>query len=327
MSSIGIISRLAGNVYWQVESLHHRWVAEHQLAPSADYYPHVTYVLGEKPAAVAEMAACLADLANRTDPYSIKAVGLGIFPGPTPVLFMPVPRHDQLNALHREVSTCFSTAGGVIDPKYQTDAWLPHVTLLSQLSTDEVLPKIVAEIQGEPLTLACQLISLCLVEEKDDRWQVVREYPFRGQNVLPENEYGLSSRPCQPADRAFIYALVEETLKPHVSAFYTWERKRFDENFAARWRQKLLILAEGRPVGYIQFDESAPDHLYVAGLFLQPAVHGRGWGRWLLRFMEQQAQDRPVRLHVWENNPALEFYLRHGYRIIQAEGHKLLLEK
>jgi ribosomal protein S18 acetylase RimI-like enzyme len=190
-----------------------------------------------------------------------------------------------------------------------------------------VLSTIVAEIQGEPLTVGCQLISLCLVEESDGRWQIVQEYPFRGQNLLPENEHGLSSRPCQPSDRTFICAMVEETLKPLVSAFYTWERERFDENFAATWHKKLLILADDRPVGYIQFDDSAPDHLYVAGLFLAPVVHGRGWGRWLLQFMEQQAGDRPVRLHVWENNPALDFYRRHGYRAIRVEGHKILMEK
>ena len=36
---------------------------------------------------------------------------------------------------------------------------------------------------------------------------------------------------------------------------------------------------------------------------------------------------RLVRLHVWENNPAVGFYRRNGYRIMATDGHKHLMEK
>jgi ribosomal protein S18 acetylase RimI-like enzyme len=67
--------------------------------------------------------------------------------------------------------------------------------------------------------------------------------------------------------------------------------------------------------------------LYIAGLILDPAVHGQGIGSWLLGHIERMARGRTVRLHVWENNPAVDFYRRHEYAVVRTEGHKILMEK
>jgi ribosomal protein S18 acetylase RimI-like enzyme len=116
-------------------------------------------------------------------------------------------------------------------------------------------------------------------------------------------------------------------MRPIIGAFFEWDIERFDRDFRASWRRKRIILRAGRPVGYIQTDHQEDDIVYIAGLILDPTVHGQGIGSWLLGHMEQMARGRTVRLHVWENNPAVDFYRRHGYAVVQTEGHKILMEK
>jgi ribosomal protein S18 acetylase RimI-like enzyme len=178
------------------------------------------------------------------------------------------------------------------------------------------------------LNLKNRLIGLSLAEEVAPRcWEKTVEFLFRGVDTLGPNPAGLVARPCQPWDRDLVYGLVEETMRPIISAYFEWDKERFDRDFAESWRRKQIVLLNGRPVGYIQVDRSAADYLYIAGLILDPAAQGQGFGSWLLGHMERMAEGRPVRLHVWENNRALAFYRRRGYQVLQAEGHRLLLEK
>lgn len=324
---IGIVSRLTGEAYQQVEELQRCLAAEHRVDRVGVFFPHLTYALGETPALLAQLSADLEALAAATDSFSIAVFGLGIFAGPAPVLYMPVPRSPHLAEIHEAVGRCVLAAGGMIDPKYQAESWLPHVTLLSQLPPVEALPAMIADLQARPLHLTSQLVSFCLAQEIGERWEIVREFSFRGQNTLPANPFGLSSRPCQPADRAFVCELVEETLRPIISVWFPWDRSLLEQSFESGWRLLEIILHQGQPVGHIQVDDSSPEQLYIARLFLKPAVHGRGWGKWLLQILGSRAEGRPVRLHVWENNPAVDFYQRQGYQIVQTEGHKHLMEK
>lgn len=325
---IGIVSLLTGSGYMVVRRAQRLLSRRHGLSIDGYSRPHVTYAVGTLDGEGDALSAQLAALAAQTDPFAIQVIGLGIFPGPDPVLYLPVPRGPQLASIQQRVCIHLLAAGGKLEPHYEPDRWLPHVTLTTHGLTNNGLPGALADVPAPCLSLKNRLIGLSLAQEvAPGSWEKTIEFPFRGIDTLGPNPFGLASRPCQPWDQELIYRLVEETMRPIISAHFEWDRGRFDRDLAASWRQKRIILLNGRPVGYIQFDRSADDTLYIAGLILDPVVHGQGIGSWLLGHMERQAEGRPVRLHVWENNPALAFYERHGYRILQSEGPKLLLEK
>ena len=327
-SVMGVIALLTGKAYQRARVIQ-RWLREkHGISQPAFYQPHVTFVIGQERGDREAIIQGLGALARETDPIEILTTGLGIFPSPTPVLYLSIPRRPELADLNRAILTLFQGAGGGNQPNYRPENWMPHVTLASKGLSSGLLATMIEGILQRPLHLTSRLACLALVEEVEkERWVSTFEFPLRGENELGPNPYGLTSRPCQPSDRLFVCQLVEEMLKPLISAFFPWDQVRTEQNWEASWRKKVIVLAAGRPVGYFQYDTSPAEPLYVGNLFLTPAVQGQGWGGWLLGHMEGMAAGRPVRLHVWENNPAVGFYRHHGYRVIETVGHKHLMEK
>ena len=250
---IGIVSLLTGEAYLQVRDARRRLKERHGLLGAGEFSPHVTYLLGESQGGLENLIDRVGALAAEIDPFTIRAQGLGIFPGPAPVLYLPVPRSPRLAAVYQALYGTFAEAGVAIPLHYRPENWLPHVTLLHDELTRKTLPAVLADLPADHFDLSSPLTGFCLVEriEEGDP-EITREFPFRGQDALGPNPFGLSSRPCQPSDRDFIYRLVEKTLKPYVSAYHTWDEARFERNFGESGRQKVIILAEGRRVGYIQ---------------------------------------------------------------------------
>ncbi len=325
---IGIGSLLTDEAYLEVQTAQQRLKKEHGIPGESIIGPHITHVVRNGVGALEELVERLVKLASETDPLAVCAAGLGLFPGPAPVLYLPVPRNPALAAVHRAVCELLTDGDGAIAPCYHPEMWLPHVTLVSRGITPDMVAAVTTDLLPGGLAVTSQLLGFILAEETaEDRWEITREFPFRGQNALPPNPFGLTCRPCQPSDQEFVYRLLVDSLKPLVSVYHPWSEARFEQNFASSWRQKVVVLAKGQRVGYLQYDGSAGDHLYVGGLFLAASARGRGWGKWLLGYMEGMAGGQPVRLHVWENNPAVEFYQRQGYRIVRTEEHKHLMEK
>ncbi len=325
---MGVIALLTGEAYQGARQIQDWMREEHGVTQPLFYQPHFTFAIGEKCGDRRVLIQALSALAGETSPLEIRMTGLGIFPPPESVLYLPVPRSPGLAALHERISQLFFEIGCGNKFYYQPQNWIPHVTLASRNLTPDLLAAMVKGILPKPLPSTSRLACLGLVEEVEkDHWAICYEFPLQGENELGPNPHGLSSRPCQPSDRLFVYRVVEETLKPFVSTYFSWDPARFEQNWEASWHQKVIVLSEGRPVGYYQVDTSPAEGIYIGNLFSTPAVHGRGWGGWLLGHLEAMAAGRPVRLHVWENNPAVAFYQHHGYRIIETVGHKHLMEK
>lgn len=329
---IGILSLLTGKAFLEIQSVQRQMVEKHGTLGTGFSRPHLTYALTSTAStaskeALEDLIEGLDALADATDPFAIHTMGLGLFSRPALVLYLPVPRSPALASVHQAIYGAIKE-GGPVQAHYRSPGWLPHVSLVSVGLTKELLPAVIRDLAHLRLDVSSRLTGFSLAEEiEQDRWEITREFPFRGQNEMGPNPFGLTSRPCQPSDRDFVHELVVETLKPVISAVVPWEESHFEQGFADSWQQKVIILSEGRPVACIQYDASPVDHLYIGSLLLAASVQGRGWGQWLLGHMEGLAGGRPVRLHVWENNPAVSFYQRAGYRIVNTEGHKHLMEK
>lgn len=71
----------------------------------------------------------LEDYADHTAPVRIKAVGLGLFLRPAPVVYCPVIRTPELSALHGELWEAVGNLGGHRYRLYAPEHWIPHLTL------------------------------------------------------------------------------------------------------------------------------------------------------------------------------------------------------
>ncbi len=77
-----------------------------------------------------------------------------------------------------------------------------------------------------------------------------------------------------------------------------------------------MIVKSDKSVGCIA-TRLLPDSLNLAKLYLSPEARNQGFGALVLRqvLARANANDRPVRLRVLTNNPAVRFYARSGFRV------------
>lgn len=134
---------------------------------------------------------------------------------------------------------------------------------------------------------------------------------------------GLSFRDAQAADVPLILRLIRELaayeqLESEVVATPDTLREWLFEKKSAR---VLLILEDGREIGYALFFHNFSTFLGRAGLYLEdlyirPAFRGRGYGRATLAKLAQIACEEGCGRLEWAcldwNRPSIDFYLSLG---------------
>ncbi|MDI3306275.1 MAG: 2'-5' RNA ligase family protein [Acetobacteraceae bacterium] len=91
------------------------------------YPPHVTLAVYPDDAPVPQLDATVMLLAKEWDIMPIELAGLGIFPGPDPVLWVaPVPTAGLLAC---QAALVAALHGLRCDGHYRPGHWMPHVTL------------------------------------------------------------------------------------------------------------------------------------------------------------------------------------------------------
>ena len=183
-SMIGIGALLTDQAFLEVQALQ-RWLRERYGVPPAGFDPHLTFALADPQEVLEVISERITYLAGGIGPFTIKANGLGIFNGPSPTLYLPVPPSQQLIEVHRWVCEAVIGSGGTVQPYYRPGSWLPHITLASQGVSEEIISLVVGEWAGRRLEFSCWLTGFWLAQAgEEDRWGIFREFPFEGLNEL-----------------------------------------------------------------------------------------------------------------------------------------------
>ena len=96
------------------------------------YMPHVTLAIYPDDAPVDRLRVALEQAAEHWRALPITLSGLGIFPGPSSIVWAaPVVTSDLL-ASHAALQAALPELQ--VHPHYQRNAWMPHVTLSGALS-------------------------------------------------------------------------------------------------------------------------------------------------------------------------------------------------
>jgi len=156
-----------------------------------------------------------------------------------------------------------------------------------------------------------------------------------GLHLDPDPAGTWQLRPVTAADQQFLFALHRAAMGPYVTAIFGWD-EAVQLGFHDRWFQRQqqggqaawtwIIVADGDDVGVVQVHDEA-DHLYLSRIEVLPGWQGHGVGSGVIRALQALAHTRrrPVRLHVFDLNPARRLYERLGFRVIgQAEGRCLM---
>ena len=140
----------------------------------------------------------------------------------------------------------------------------------------------------------------------------------------------IEERKCEYGDKEFIYDTTKETLYPYISKFLNPTRERFDAQFEKFWNDGVMILTHnGKMIGFYQL-KTEGEVLEVVKIFFIPEYQKKGLGTLFMKKFEEIAREqkkKKLRLEVWENNPAVEFYKKQGFKPIETVEHKIHMEK
>ena len=128
----------------------------------------------------------------------------------------------------------------------------------------------------------------------------------------------LSLAPVADADFETMLALRIEALRESLERLGRFDpdvaRARLKSQFRPEWMQHLVV--DGERVGYFTVEprdgELRLHHLYVA-----PAAQGQGIGAWVLDLIKAQGQ--PITLAALRQSRANEFYMRHGFQVVEEQ--------
>lgn len=92
-------------------------------------------------------------------------------------------------------------------------------------------------------------------------------------------------------------------------------RARLKSQFRPEWMQHLVV--DGERVGYFTVEPRAGE-LRLHHLYLTQAAQGQGIGAWVLDRIKAKGQ--PITLAALCESRANDFYLRHGFRVIEEQA-------
>ena len=137
--------------------------------------------------------------------------------------------------------------------------------------------------------------------------------------------------PLAPSDFAVIAALAREIWLAHYTSIISTEQIEYmlDGRFTPanlqryidapdRWMYVLRL--EHAPVGYCSYAlTNQPREMKLEQLYLRPALHGRGLGRYMLEHVYREARERTCDTLILQvnkhNTTAIDVYRRSGFEV------------
>ncbi len=175
----GVVSLLDPSATAQVHAIWAEMQAAHGIGEAARRvpWPHLSYHIAPRYDSIV-LETGLRDLARETRPLEIRATGLGIFTGPTPVLYLAVTRSPALSALHARAWAACAAAAEDPSPLYAPNVWVPHITLAHLDVTPANLPGLIADLAGRDFAWTITLSAFTALFKVDDVYQPAIHAPF-----------------------------------------------------------------------------------------------------------------------------------------------------
>jgi len=124
-----IVSLLDAPHYTEMEDLWRELESECGLAGiSFTPLPHFSWHLAAEYDFNA-LENALEKIAIESAPFTIRATGLGLFTGPSPVLFIPLVKNQKLASFHQCVWENVYPLAVSASSHYAPEVWVPHITV------------------------------------------------------------------------------------------------------------------------------------------------------------------------------------------------------
>jgi len=140
-------------------------------------YPHLTLLTAEVPD-MEELREYLEQTCRETEPFSIRTTGLGVFPGETPVIYIPVLRTAPLNQLHACLHRDISEMSSEMGIYYNPNMWLPHISLALGDTSPEMLGPVLTFLSDFNFNWEIKVDNLTILQKCGDYYLKEEEFHF-----------------------------------------------------------------------------------------------------------------------------------------------------
>jgi GNAT superfamily N-acetyltransferase len=143
-----------------------------------------------------------------------------------------------------------------------------------------------------------------------------------------EPSMNIALRAACEDDVPFARDLYFETMREIIEQLFGWDQSREEENFTRFFKleEVRIITADGQNAGWIQ-EQISESSINLGSFYVVPAMQGRGIGTHVLRKLLERAgrESKSMTLAVVKTNPALQFYVKHGFRTTHEDEHKFYM--
>lgn len=139
-----------------------------------------------------------------------------------------------------------------------------------------------------------------------------------------------SLRGATDADLEPMMRIGHEGLRPHIEALRGWDQAEHEAGFREHFVPEQISIVEvgGVAVGYFKMLEEE-DHCFLEGIYLGAEVRGQGLGTRILEDLLDCCGQagKPMRLQVFQTNPAQHLYRRLGFAVTRETDTHLFMER
>ena len=139
----------------------------------------------------------------------------------------------------------------------------------------------------------------------------------------------ITLRPALSADYSFALSLYVQTIKPLATAWMAWVDHEQEAQFASLWHpdDTWIITLNGQEIGWVEFRQTG-DETFLKQLYVAPLHQRRGIGSQVMRRLNEQGRTaKSMALFVLKNNPAFQFYKRHGFEVVQETHSTFVMRR
>ena len=124
-----------------------------------------------------------------------------------------------------------------------------------------------------------------------------------------------TTRPAIDSDLEWLDPFYEELMKPYVELTHKWNKTKFRELFSVEYTS--IIQLDNQDIGMLKVQQR-DDHIFPGDIQIKKEFQGRGIGSQIINDLIQKSkfQALPIRLRVLKGNPAIKFYQRLGFNVI-----------
>jgi 2'-5' RNA ligase len=149
-----------------------------QLTP----YPHLTWLTTDV-TRMTDLKDYLRKIAEESQPITVRTMGIGIFPGEKPVIYIPILRTRDVNRLHARL---FQEIGEFSDQTghfYNPDLWMPHLTLALGDTSSWSLAPVLHYLNQFRFDWNITLDNLCIIKKSGDKFLKEEVYNFPEKEI------------------------------------------------------------------------------------------------------------------------------------------------